>query len=352
MSWNPRAKRWLRNGLYVVGYALALVVFAYVAFPYGRLKQFLVAEFNGAQGPSGSRLAVEKLTWSMHFPGVVATGVELRSGVVKDDAKPSLPLRLDEVRATVSPLSFLVGNRVVSFALKGLGGNSSGRVGQNAAGRRVSVNMESLELGRIPQVGDALGVPLHGAISGAVRLDVPEGKWSKADGAIELAVDGMTVGAPASKIMGLLPAIDLGALSLRAESTNGRVKVSELTANGKDLSLSATGSVRLRDRWRLSLAELDANLEFSTSYRSRDESTKVVFEQPSAKIPSLFDTTTSRYLSKTKEGQYQTRVVGPLAKPSVRPAVSKNAAASSRSRRRSRTRRTPRAVQTAGAQSQ
>lgn len=339
-----RAKLLMRYGVYALGYALAFVVFAYVAFPYGRLKRYVVAEFNATQGRSVGSLSVEGLTWSMHFPGVVATGVELSPEKAERETTRAVPLRLEKVRARVSPLALLVGDRVVSFAIEGLGGESSGRVGERAAGRQVSLDLEGLELGRIPQVGEALGVPLHGAVTGTVRLDVPEGKLSKADGVIDLVVEDMTVGAPTSKIKGLLPAIDLGAMKLKAESTNGRVKLGELSANGKDLSLDASGSVRLRDRWRSSLAELDVNFEFSAAYRGRDESTKMVFHQPSEKIPALFDTTTSRYLSKAGEGRYQTRLVGSLAKPSIRPGGNSKPAAS---RRRSRARRPPKPLKAA-----
>src|SRR4029079_10367998 len=70
-----RQLRWVAYGL---AYLFTFLVFAYLSFPYDRLRQYVVSMYNAAQtGPNPDRLEIDSLSWSWRFPGIVAHGVRL-----------------------------------------------------------------------------------------------------------------------------------------------------------------------------------------------------------------------------------------------------------------------------------
>jgi len=74
---SPAKLKYLRWAGYVAAYLLAFVVFAYVSFPYERLRQYVVSSYNAVSVGGDSRLEIDSLTWSWRFPGIVAEGVRL-----------------------------------------------------------------------------------------------------------------------------------------------------------------------------------------------------------------------------------------------------------------------------------
>ena len=92
---NPRAKKVLTWVGYGFAYLFALLVFAYLTFPYDRLKERIVTEFNARQtGPDPLHLELDELG-SYWFSGIEAEGVRLVSqppaptDASKKAAKPS-----------------------------------------------------------------------------------------------------------------------------------------------------------------------------------------------------------------------------------------------------------------------
>ena len=61
-----RQLRWVAYGL---AYLFTFVVFAYLSFPYDRLRQYLVSSYNAAQvGLNPDRLEIDSLSWSWRRP--------------------------------------------------------------------------------------------------------------------------------------------------------------------------------------------------------------------------------------------------------------------------------------------
>jgi type II secretion system protein N len=326
MKWTADKLKYLRWVGYAAGYLVTFVLFAYVSFPYERLRQYVISNYNAAQlGPEPNRLEIDSLSWSWRFPGMVAEGVRLVVGAppAPEGEKPALPqyLEAERVFVSASPLALLTGAREASFGARALDGDISGWASDSAASRRFELDLDGVNPGSIPQLAQAIGLPLTGRLSGHISVDVPEGNVIKAEGTVDLAAEDLILGDGKAKIQNAiaLPELHMGAFKLKAQIAGGRLKIEECVAQGRDVDLSLSGGVRLRPRLETSMAELELKFSFSEKYKSQSDLTKALFGQPDSKVPGLFDTATSSNLSKQEDGSYGARLSGALGRLKPRP---------------------------------
>ena len=108
---------------YSAFFVFALLLFAYLTFPYDRLRDRIIADFEHSQRvpPGGARqtLSIGKLEPSW-FTGVVLKDVSLTS-TPADPSKPSSVLRADEVRLRVSVGSLFSKNKDLTLSAQALG---------------------------------------------------------------------------------------------------------------------------------------------------------------------------------------------------------------------------------------
>jgi type II secretion system protein N len=334
---NPRMRKALRWAGYVAAYLVVFVIFAYISFPYERLKHRLIASYQAAQtGPYADHLEIDHLSWSWRFPGVVAEGVRIDmaapadkpSGPTATVASATTPLPLthevveaEEVFVRVSPLDLLTGARSVTFSAKALGGEIHGSASDSEASRSLTLELEDIDPSGIPHLAKLIGLPLRGRLNGQVALELPEGRVTRADGSLELHGEDLQIGDGKAKIrdMIVLPPIEIGQLNLKAEVTAGRLKIDECSATGRDIELSMTGGLRLRQQLDQSLAELEIKLAFSEKYKGQNDMTRALFGQPDSKVPGLFDTVTKTLFAKLEDGSYAAKLTGPFSRLNVRP---------------------------------
>jgi type II secretion system protein N len=336
---------------YALAYVLAFVLFAYVSFPYERLRQYVVSTYNASQAlPPQNRLEIDSLSWSWRFPGIVAEGVRLvvPTPPVTESEKPPPPsyLEAQEVFVSASALALLTGAREASFGAQALEGDIAGWASDSSAGRRLELQLDGINPGSIPQLASTVGLPIAGSLSGHISLDIPEGNLAKAEGTVDLAAEDLVLGDGKAKIQNTiaLPELHMGAFVLKAQVSGGRLKIDECTAQGRDLDLALSGNVRLRSKLQNSVADLELKFSFAEKYRNQSDMTKALFGQPDSKIPGLFDTATSSHLSKQEDGSYGTRLSGSLARLAPRPLTGARrtkdgAAATGGARRRGRSNR-------------
>jgi type II secretion system protein N len=311
---------------YVLAYLAAFVLFAYISFPYERLRQYVVSTYNNSQPAAGqNRLEIDSLSWSWHFPGIVAEGVRLvvPSPPATDGEKQPPPryLEADDVFVSASALALLSGEHEVSFGAHALDGDVSGWASDGADGRRLELQLDGVNPGSIPQLASTIGLPLAGRLSGKVSIDIPEGNLSRAEGMLDVAAEDLVLGDGKAKIQNTiaLPELHMGAFVLKAQISGGRLKIEECTAQGRDLDLALTGNVRLRPRIENSVADLELKFGFADKYKNQSDLTRAIFGQPDSKIPGLFDTATGSHLTKQDDGSYAARLGGSLARLSPRP---------------------------------
>jgi len=320
---TPRLRQILRWAGYVAFYLVALLVFAYLTFPYNRLGDRIVHEFNARQtGPKPMRLKLGDMS-SYWLNGVEAEDITLTSPAEPDEqGKPGKPkvMKIDAAHASVSLLRLLIGSVRISFGADAFGGELSGATSTSDEGRQLEVELEELDLGQAPLFGDLVGLPLAGKLSGTIDLLMPEEKLSKADGKISFKVVGLAAGDGKAKIRDTiaLPRLDAGDLSLEAEAKTGSVKISTLAANGPDLKLDSDGTLRLRDVFDTSVLNLNVSFKFQDRYTNKSELTKSLFG--AGTMPGLFDLDPKMKHAKRPDGSYGWRAAGSLAHLNFVPA--------------------------------
>ena len=315
---TPRTRQILKWVGYVAFYLFSLLVFAYLTFPYNRLADRIVQEFNAKQaGPKPMRLKLGDMS-SYWFNGVEAENITLTSppGEPDEQGKPGKPkvLKIDSAHASVSLFRLLFGSVHLSFGADAFGGELSGSTSLSDEGRKLEIELEDLDLGQAPMFGDIVGLPLFGKLGGSMDFLMPEEKLAKADGKISLKVTDLAAGDGKAKIRDTiaLPRLDAGELTLEAEAKTGIMKINNFSANGPDLKLDSDGTLRLRDPFDTSLLNLNVSFKFQDRYTNKSDITKSLFG--SGTMPGLFDLDPKMKHAKRADGSYGWRASGALTR--------------------------------------
>ena len=322
---SPRLKKWLVRLGYPAFYFMALLTFLYLTFPFDRLKDRLVAEFNSNLRSGDAQLHIDSLD-SYWLSGVEAEGVRLSKPAppaTSANPKPKAQeTRIDQLQVRTSLLPLLVGTIHVAFSAKALGGEVEGHTSDADGNRTLAVEVENLDVGQVSLVSEVVGLPMKGALSGKVDLVLPEGKLSKADGSIELTISNLSVGDGKAKLKDTLalPKLQAGNVELRAEATKGQLTIDKLNAKGKDLELVSSGRIRLRDSFDSSIMELNLRFRFADAYKEKNDTTKGLFGSKGSKAPALFDLDPKNRRAKRPDGFYAWRASGPVSRIQFNPA--------------------------------
>jgi type II secretion system protein N len=336
---TPRAQKAVRIAGYAAFYVFSLMIFAYLTFPYDRLKERIIDEFHARQtGPDAMKLEIDSLD-GYYLSGVEAEGIRLIStgkassadvpeegaapAAVSAETVPAKPsvLSIESAHARVGLLPLLVGSIRLSFGAEAFGGSVSGSTSESDGARRISVELEELALGQATLLSDAVGLPLAGTLNGKLELSLPENKLAKAEGTVSMKMEGLSAGDGKAKIRDTiaLPKVEAGDLTFEGESTDGQLKVNNFSASGPDLELATEGSVRLRDPMQSSLLNLTARFRFTDRYMGKNEMTRGLFGSPGSSVPGLFDLDPKNKRAKRADGFYGWRVTGSLTRPQFVP---------------------------------
>jgi len=326
---TAKQKQILRYVGYAAFYLFSLLFFAYLTFPFDRLRARIQNEFNASQtGPSPLTLRLGHLS-SYWFSGIRADDVDLISPPStvppEDPAKPNRPkvMRIDTVHARVSLLRLLFGTVHVNFGAEAFGGELSGFTSDADGGRKFELDIEDLGLANAPLLADMLGLPIGGQLGGHIEFLLPEAKLSKAEGKVDLKFSGLSAGDGKTKVLNAiaLPKVEVGDLTLKATATAGGLKVDELNAAGKDLDLHGDGSVRLRDSFEQSVLSMNARFKFNERFTNKDDMTRSLFGTPGSSAPALFDLVPQNKHAKRPDGFYGWRVNGTFSHPTFVPSA-------------------------------
>src|SRR5262249_14490553 len=162
------------------------------------------------------------------------------------------------------------GTTRLGFSLDGFGGSIDGTVKNASDSRDLELELSDVDAAKMPYLAELIGLPLGGTVKGKIELKLPQEKLTAADGTIELHIDDLVIGDGKSKIRDTiaLPKVKAGAFVLKADVTEGTVKVTELSTKGSDLEVVSDGRIRLMDRVDASLADLNLRFKFSDAYKN------------------------------------------------------------------------------------
>jgi type II secretion system protein N len=303
-------------------YLFALVLFARWTFPYDKLRDRLVLGFNQQQRETNGQqeLKIDELGPSW-LTGVSAKGVRLL-GPPSEPGKPPSELKVDEARASISLLGLLFGSTDVGARIDAFGGTIKGDFDESSKERKIDLSLDSLNLGLIPPITQGIGVPAEGSLTGAIKLAMVDAKASKATGTVSIEVQDVAIGDGKAKLAGLLalPRLVVGTVSIAGEAKDGVVKISKLTAGGKDVEIQGEGRVTLRDSLPDSFCDLNVRFKINDTYRTKSDMTKTLFGAPGSTVPGVFEMTPKVKQSKRPDGFYSWHMHGALSHPEFDPA--------------------------------
>jgi type II secretion system protein N len=325
----PRLKRILLVSAYPAFYLFCLFIFAYLTFPYERLKERILVEFDapkpGKAPASAQHLEIDSIGpyW---LSGLSAKGVRIispRAPGPEGELPPS-KLAIDEVHVRVSLFQLLIGRLTLWFGGKAYGGTVDGWTRANSEGRVLELAVENVDIGQIDAISELVsGLPLTGTLKGKLAWAIPEQKLAKATGTVSLSIADLTAGDGKTKIGGklALPKLNVGAFELEAEAKEGTMKVDKLGAQGQDLDLVGEGKITLRDPFPESLADLYLRFRFADGYKGKNEMTKSLFGAPGSAAPALFELADPRIrTSKRPDGFYGWHMSGFMKDPRFEPS--------------------------------
>jgi type II secretion system protein N len=324
--------KWIAYPLF---YLFCLALFGYLTFPFDRLKDRLIAEFDHSQTkrgqPAAQRLEIDEVS-SYWFTGVEATGVRLiflpdeSSGrpmgleaALGKTAEPpkATVLAIDEAHARVRILPLLIGRVKIDFEATAFGGTVEGTVPVGASSGPVEVEAENIDLGLIEPLVGLIGLPIKGLAKGKLELTASEGKFNKANGVLDLTLTGVSIGDGKTKFKGQIapPEAKLGDVSVTAEATSGVLKITQLTATGPDIELVGDGKVTVREPWNDSSSDMYIRFKFSDSYRDKNDDTRSLLGTPGSTMPALIEVVEPKVKrAKRSDGFYGFHMHGPLKK--------------------------------------
>lgn len=324
-KWKERLKRMAPKLGYPAFYLFCLVIFLSWTFPYEKLKDRLVAQFNSQQHNTAhpQELQIDEID-SSFLTGVKAKGIRLIAPATEPGKSPSV-LSIDEARARISLLGLLVGNKDVSFRIDAFDGTIKGNFEDTGKARDIDITFDGVDVGRIDAIAANIGFPLDGKLFGTIKLNLPEGKASKGNGSIALEIKEMNAGNQKELTiktpMGpfTLPRLKVGNLNVNGEAKDGVLKLSKVAASGGDVDVSGDGKVQMREV--ATDAHLDVNLKFKINdgYRSKNDKTKLLFGAPGSKDKPMLEMDPKMGRAKSADGFYALRVSGTLGKPDVQP---------------------------------
>jgi len=146
-----------------------------------------------------------------------------------------------------------------------------------------------------------------------MSLSAPDGKFSKAGGALDLSVKNVVLGDGKAKLMGkmALPPADLGTLEIGATAAAGVLQLDKFDAQGKDGEVHGAGTVKLRQPWDMSIADVYLRFGFTDAYRSTNDKTKALLGEPGQDFPpALIDQDKKMKRAKRSDGLYGFRIHG------------------------------------------
>ena len=311
---------------YAVFYAVAFLLGCYLAFPYAKLKDRLIAEFAAQQKGklTTQKLEIDELEpyW---FTGVKARGVRLTilgpPKLVGEEDPPTV-LEIEEVRARVALLPKLLGKTQVNFFARAFGGQLEGTFWDSSSARHLDLELDDLAVSRVEPLKALLGLPMFGSLKGKVDLTFVDKRASKGEGSINLSFTDLAVGDGTAKIKGslALPKVQVGELDLETTVKDGVVTVSKFGAAGKDVDFAADGTMRLKDQPTESIADIYLRFKVSDGYRNRNDVTRSIFGAPGSTAPALIELADPKVKqSKRPDGFYGWHMIGMMSSPRFEP---------------------------------
>ena len=308
---KSRLARFVGYPLYFVS---AFLAFAYLTFPYERLRDFLVQELEYPAGPGGRRIASGYRVSIVELEPYWLTGVELTGVRIEREAreagKPKVDMTMSSVTARLQILPLFTKTAKVAFDLEGGGGTLEGSYATSFDQTSTAIDVEAHDvvMQRLGPIREEIGVPVRGIVDGHVELDLPQ-RADQSSGEIDLRIRNFELGDGEAKIplpsmpSGLtIEPIRTGTLSIAMNVEAGVGTIRRFQASGPDVDLGAEGNVHFAHPLSMSRLDILLRARFKDAYRNKSPRTQALF--------GLLDMNQVLRSARTPDGALQVRLRG------------------------------------------
>lgn len=289
----------LKVVLYPAVFVVCLVLFSILFFPFDSVKNRVAMEIANAMG-GAYQVTVGEISPS--FPsGAVLKNVEIRplGGVA------TAPLKLNEARLKFALMALLSGAMEVDFDLKPPQGRAVGALVWKTGGIAIDAQLDRFDLGLISFLTQKARIPISGAVSGKVDLEVyPQDPLRNTGQAalqvLDLGLGEVSLGGGAFVLPPMKLAQAGGNSRIDIQVNRGNLEIRAFQLAGGDLNLDTTGKIygaRRADNYRFNL---------KGSFTVTPELAQKV------QILSLIEK------QKAADGSYPFTITGRVIKPSIR----------------------------------
>jgi type II secretion system protein N len=312
--------RLLKIMSYSTFFSFAFTVSLYLTFPMDAVKGKIITAMEealgkGKQGRYGTDPIVSFSSIDLwRFSGVAFERLSLQMGSRDPDPGPTVDF--DELRLRVGLLSLLSDAPEVSFDAILYDGELEGDVTVSATGevRKIGLELEEVNIGKMPLLLNSSGVPTSGNVNGSVNLHLGKKPSKDAKGNIDLVVAGLSLGPgelelPIPGMSGglTIPSIGMGDLTLKTEVIAGKAEKGTLAMNGKDFQAELKPALFFNDR--IGRSRVSGDGWFSISEK---------FLKDNGKFETLISFASPLKKAKDGEGRYHFNLKGTLSSPSAK----------------------------------
>jgi type II secretion system protein N len=264
---TPERKRQLRRiGLNAAFGLIVFLIAFYLSFPFDRVKDMAIAQL------SARNLDVEIATAGPTLGLGIAFGDVTVKTRPTDGSKPTR-IRIDSIRAGLSPLAALGGKQAFNVEANAWGGEIEVDWQGSKALGEVKVRAEEISMASLPGVKEAINLPLAGMLELKMDVKTPKNRSSEAGGTLSWKCAACVIGDGKEKLKiannpmlaeGIsLPRIRLGDFVGRVVIDKGLARLSGVQAKSPDAEISIEGELRLADPMQMS--HLDLYVRFRPS---------------------------------------------------------------------------------------
>jgi type II secretion system protein N len=311
----------LRIPGYVAWFFASFIVGIYLTFPLDEMKGLIVDRLEdqlgkGKQGQYGVDPKVTLGSLSLSGFGVKAERVQVQ--LASREPEPGPTVDIDMVKVGVRPWTLLGKARTVSMAADLYDGSVDAvlSVDEKGAVHDADIEVDDVDLSKIPLVQQKLGIPIAGKVNLDANLDLGATPEKDGTGEIKIDVKGLSVGPGNLKLAAAfggfeVPTIDLGTLSGEIPVKQGKGTLTGVKLDGKDLGLELGGDIFVKGNLGMSRLDIDGWFAPSPAFLEREKKFKSLLELGESLGGGM-----SLSKAKDDEGHYWFSLKGQLQNPS------------------------------------
>lgn len=317
-----RSIRPLRLAGYTGWFLASFVVGVYLTFPLDEMKGIIVSRLEdalgkGKQGSYGVDPKVDIGALSLSGFGVTAERVQIQ--LASKDPEPGPVVDIDDLALGIRPWTLLGKVRTVTVDADLYDGSVQAvlSVDEKGAVHEADLNVDDVDLGKIPLVQGKLGVPMAGKLNLEAELDLGATPEKNGEGEVKIDLKGLSVGPGSLKLAAAfggfeLPTIDLGNLKGEIPVKQGKGSLQGVKLDGKDLQAELGGDVYLKGNIGNSRLDIDGWFHLTPAFLEREKKFQSLLE-----LGENLGGGMSLGKAKDDEGHYWFSVKGALQNPAT-----------------------------------